>query len=94
MIDFDENWVDGFEQCTNLEVVILATQDQTDSKKSLDDSSIPGCTSWSKDCNWVWYMLHSYNQGIYIEPGKLDTPQISGLRHGNRCNLDLAFGLG
>jgi len=45
LIDFDENWVDRFEQCTNVEAVVLAAQDQTNSKKNLGDSSIPGCTS-------------------------------------------------
>ena len=33
VIDFDGNWVDGFEQCTNMEAVVLAALDQTDSKK-------------------------------------------------------------
>jgi len=51
LVDFDENWVDGFEQCTDVEAVVLAAQDQTDSKKNLDDSFIPSCTSWIKDCN-------------------------------------------
>ena len=93
LVDSDENWVYGFEQCTNVEVVALAAQDQTDSKKNLNDSSILGCTSWSKDCNWVWCRLHLYYQGTSVEPGKLYT-QISGLRHGNRCNPDLAYVLG
>jgi len=39
-VDFDGNWVDGFEQCTDMEAVVLAAQDQTDSKKKLDESSI------------------------------------------------------
>ena len=60
LIDSDENWVDVFEQCIGVKVAALAAQDQTDSKKNLDDSSIPGCTSWSKDYNWVWCRLHSY----------------------------------
>ena len=93
LVDFDENWVDGFEQCTDVKVVVLAAQDQTDSKKNLNDSSILGCTSWSKDCNWVWCRLHSYYQGTSVEPGKLYT-QISGLRHDNRCNSDLSLVLG
>jgi len=88
LVDLDGNWVDVFEQCIGVEVVALAAQDQTDSKKNLDGSSILGCMSWNKDCNWVWYRLHSYFQGIFIELGKLDTTQISGLEHGNRCNLD------
>ena len=94
MVDFDGNWVDWFEQCTDVEVAILTAQDQTDSKKNLDGSSIPGCMSQSKDCNWVWCRLHSYYQGTSVEPSKLDTPQISGLRHGNRCNPDLSHVLG
>ena len=44
-----ENWVDESEQRTDVENVVLAAQDQTDSKKSWDDSSIPGCMSWSRD---------------------------------------------
>ena len=75
-------------------LLVLAAQDQTDSKKNLDDSSIPGCTSWSNDYNWMWYRPHSYFQGTYVKPCKLDTPQISGLRHGNRCNPDLSRVLG
>ena len=53
IVNFDENWVDEFEQHIDVETVVLATQDQTDSKKNWDDSSIPDCMSWSKDCNWV-----------------------------------------
>jgi len=94
LVDSDGNWVDGFEQCTDMEAIVLAAQDQTGSKKSLDDFSIPGCMSWSKDCNWVWYRLHSYCQETSIELGKLDTPQISGLKHGNRCNSNLSLVLG
>ena len=60
LVESNKNWVDGFEQCTDVEVVTLAAQDQTDSKKNLDGSSIPGYTSWSKDCNWVWCRLYSY----------------------------------
>jgi len=60
LVDSDGNWVDVFEQCTGMKVVTLVAQDQTDSKKNLDGSSILGCTSWSKDCNWVWYGLYSY----------------------------------
>ena len=78
LVDFDGNWVDVFEQCTDVEAVVLAAQDQTDSKKNLDDSSIPDCISWSKHCNWVWCGLHSYYQGTSVELGKLDIPQISG----------------
>jgi len=33
LVDSDENWVDVFEQYTGVEVVVLAVQDQTDSKK-------------------------------------------------------------
>jgi len=77
-----------------VEAVVLAAQDQTDSKKIVDNSFIQGCTSWSKDCNWVWCMLHSYYQGTSIEPGKLNTPRMSELRHGKRCTPDLSFVLG
>jgi len=45
VVDFDGNWVDEFEQYTDMEADVLATLDQTVSKKNLDDSSIPGCTS-------------------------------------------------
>jgi len=48
-VDFDRNWVDKFEQHIDVETVVLATQDQTDSKKNWDDSSIPDYMSWSKD---------------------------------------------
>ena len=45
LVDFNRNWVDWFKQCTDVETVILAAQDQTDSKKNWDDFSILGCTS-------------------------------------------------
>ena len=94
LVDFVENGVNEIEQHIDVKTVVLAAQDQTDSKKNLDNSSIPGCTSWSKDCNWVWCRLHSYCQGTSIEPDILDIPRIGGSRHSNRCNPDLAFELG
>ena len=71
-----------------MEVVALFAQDQIDSKKNLDGSSIPSCTSSSKNFNCVWHRLHSYFQETFVELSILDTPQISGLEHGNRCNPD------
>jgi len=44
-VDFDENWVDDFEQYIDVETIVLAAQDQTDSKKNWDDYSILGCSS-------------------------------------------------
>jgi len=43
------NWVDESEQRIDVKNVILAAQDQTGSKKSWDDFSIPGYMSWSRD---------------------------------------------
>ena len=34
LVDFNGNWVDEFEQCTDVETVVLAAQNQTDSKKN------------------------------------------------------------
>ena len=36
-----------------VEIVALVAQDQTDSMRNLDGSSIPGCMFWSMDCSWV-----------------------------------------
>ena len=44
-----ENWVGESKQQIDVKNVVLGAQDQTDSKKSWDDSSIPGCMSWSRD---------------------------------------------
>ena len=78
-MDSGGNWVDETEQDIDVEIVALVAHDQIDSMRNLDGSSIPGCMFWSKDCNWVWYRLHSYFQGTSIELNKLDTPQISRL---------------
>ena len=45
LVDFDRNWIDGFEQHINVKTVVWVAQDQTDSKKNWDDSSILGCMS-------------------------------------------------
>ena len=42
-------WVDESEQRIDVKNVVLAAQDQTDPKKSWDDSSISVCMSWSRD---------------------------------------------
>ena len=63
-----------FKVSTYVKTVVLAAQNQTDFKKNWDDSSILGCTSWSKDFNWVLCMLHLYYQGTSVEPDKLGTP--------------------
>jgi len=76
-VDYDGNWVDETEQGIGVEVVALVAQDQTDSTKNLDGSSIPGCMSWSRDCSWVWHMLHSCFQGTFVELSKHDAPQTS-----------------
>ena len=73
-VDFDGNWVDEFKQHIDVETVVLAAQDQTDSQKNWNDSSITDGISWSENCNWVWCRLHSYYQGTSFEPGILDTP--------------------
>jgi len=39
------NWVDETEQGIGVKVVALVAQEQTDSMKNLDGSSIPGCMS-------------------------------------------------
>ena len=43
-----ENWVDDSEQRIGGKSFVSATQDQTDSMKSWDDSFILGCKSWSR----------------------------------------------
>ena len=35
----------------SVKMMVLVAHDQTDSKKSLDGSSIPDCMFWSMDCN-------------------------------------------
>ena len=72
------NWVDETEQGIGVEVAALVAQDQTDSMKNLDGSSIPGYMSWNRDCSWVWHMLHSCFQGTFVELDKQDTPQTGG----------------
>ena len=77
-VDSDENWVDETKQGIGVKVVAWIAQDQTDSMKNLDGSSISDCMFWSIDCSWVWHMLHSCFQGILVELGKPDTPQTGG----------------
>jgi len=84
-IDFSENWVDETEQGIGVKNVALVAQDQTDSMRNLDGSSIPGSMFWSMDCSWVWHMLHSVFQGTF-ELGKQNTPQTGGREHGSRYN--------
>ena len=33
LVDFDGNWVDGFEQCIDMKAVVLAAQDRLTSRK-------------------------------------------------------------
>ena len=53
LIESGGNWVDETEQGISVKVVALVAQEQTDSMKNLDGSSIPSCMSWSMDCSWV-----------------------------------------
>ena len=50
-MDSVENSVDETEQGIGVKMMVLAAHDQTDSKKSLDGSSITDCMFWSMDCN-------------------------------------------
>ena len=45
------NSVDETEQGIGVKMMVLVAHDQTDSKKSLDGSSILDCMFWSMDCN-------------------------------------------
>ena len=42
-VDSGENWVDETEQGIDVKVLALIAQDQTDSIRNLDSSSIPDC---------------------------------------------------
>ena len=80
--------VDETEQGNVVKMVASAAQDQTDSKRSLDDYAIQDYRFWSKDCKWVWCTRHSYSPEIF-EFDTLDTPQTDDSDHGSRYNPDL-----
>ena len=50
-VDSGGNWVDETEQGIGVKIVALVADDQNDSMRNLDDSSIPGCIFWSMDCS-------------------------------------------
>jgi len=51
LVDSVGNWVVETEQGIGVKMMVLVVHDQTDSKKDLDGSSIPGCIFWSMDCS-------------------------------------------
>jgi len=51
LVDSIGNWVVETEQGIGVKMMVLVVHDQTDSKKDLDGSSIPGCMFWSMDCS-------------------------------------------
>jgi len=51
LVDSVGNWVNETEQDIGVEMMVLVAHDQTDSKKDLNGSSIPGCMFWSMDCS-------------------------------------------
>ena len=89
-----KNWIDSYEQEIDCENLICATHDCSDFIKNWDDFSIPNCKFWSMDCYSVWQKLHSCCQVTFIELGNLETLRRHGSVHGNKCNLDLSFGVG
>ena len=52
LVDSGGNWVDETEQGIGVKVAALVAQDQIDSMKNLDGSSIPSCILWSMNCSW------------------------------------------
>ena len=49
LVGSGRNWVDETEQNIGVKMVVFVAHDQTDSRRNLGSSSIPGCIFWSTD---------------------------------------------